>query len=89
MLTRAEKEKLVIQLYEQGKNVREISKMAHMSFGSMDEIIRKHSGEEKVKDQKPLFKNTLALKLFYEDKSPIQVVIELDVLPLDVKELYE
>lgn len=32
VLTRSEKEELVVQLYEEGKTIREIAKAVHMSF---------------------------------------------------------
>jgi hypothetical protein len=41
VLTRSEKEELVIQLYEEGKTIREIAKEVHMSFGPIGNIIQK------------------------------------------------
>ncbi len=32
-MNRQEKEKLVLELYRQGKTIREIAKIVHMSFG--------------------------------------------------------
>ena len=43
MLTRQEKEKLVIDLYNQGKTIREISKEARMSFRDIGAILKKAS----------------------------------------------
>ncbi len=42
ILTKLQKEKKVIELYEQGKTIREISKEVHMSFGDIGAIIKKH-----------------------------------------------
>lgn len=43
---RKEKEEKVIELYKQGKTVREIVKIAHMSFGTISSIIKKFTDEE-------------------------------------------
>jgi hypothetical protein len=42
MLSNAEREKLVLDLYNQGKNLRQIAKEARMSFRDIGPIIRKH-----------------------------------------------
>jgi DNA-directed RNA polymerase specialized sigma subunit len=69
LLTRAEKERRVIELYEEGKTYREITKEVHISPGYISSIIRKHNGElqvgpEKAEQQKnkqsiPKFSNCL------------------------------
>ena len=41
ILTREEKEKLVLDLYNQGKSTREIAQIAHMSFRDIGAIIEK------------------------------------------------
>ena len=46
MLNRKEKEQRVIELYQQGKNIREIAQDVHMSFGNIGAIIRKVTGPE-------------------------------------------
>jgi DNA-binding NarL/FixJ family response regulator len=40
-LNKTEKEKLVIELYNKGKTIREIAKEVHMSFGDISIIIKK------------------------------------------------
>jgi len=40
-----EKEKHVIQLYKEGRTVRDIAKQMHMSFGDIGVIIRKVKAE--------------------------------------------
>jgi cytidylate kinase len=41
MLSRTEKEQRVIELYQQGKTIREIAQEVHMSFGNIGSIERK------------------------------------------------
>jgi DNA invertase Pin-like site-specific DNA recombinase len=40
-MTRAEKGQYVIELYKQGRTVREIAKLMHMSFGEIGKILKK------------------------------------------------
>jgi Mor family transcriptional regulator len=42
MLTRQEKEKLIIDLYNQGKTIRDIVKELRMSFRDIGTILKKH-----------------------------------------------
>jgi Mor family transcriptional regulator len=52
MLTRQEKEKLVINLYNQGKTIRDIAREVRMSFRDIGTILKKASGEkEESQDQ--------------------------------------
>ena len=50
-MTRSQKEKRVIELYEQGKTVREIAEDVHMSFAEIISIdkktYRRRQGQEK------------------------------------------
>ena len=46
ILTRKEKEGLVIQLASQGKTTRQIAKLAHVSLKDIGTIIRRFTGEE-------------------------------------------
>ena len=98
MLSRTEKEKRVIELYQQGKTIREIAQEVHMSFASIGSIIRKvrglqdnNDGKSKEQDKAPtaLSKDTQAFALFSEDKKPIEVVIELDIKADEVNKLYQ
>jgi len=41
MLSNAEREKLVLDLYNQGKNIRQIAKEARMSFRDITPILQK------------------------------------------------
>ncbi len=87
MLTREEKEILVIELYKQGKTIREIAKEVHMSFSRISEIINEYEGinsEKKV----PVSRETKALKLFSNGKDLVYVATKLDMKPDDVRKLY-
>jgi hypothetical protein len=97
-MTRAEKEEFVIRLYKEGKSIREIAKLMHMSFRDIGTIINKvkaeierESGqlEEKVdSDIKSKSKTTQAIKLFSEGKNLVDVLIALDLPPEDVQIMY-
>lgn len=96
MLTRTEKEKRVIELYEQGYTYRAIAKEVHLSPGSISSIIKKHTGEqgpEKVEQQKrhgqgqEQIIDTKVFKLFEEGKTPIQVAIDLNLPSVEVTRL--
>jgi transposase-like protein len=89
VLTRSEKEELVRQLYEEGKTIREIAKEVHMSFGPIGNIIRKETNDSSSDDDKPtMSKETEALKLFQEGKTPVQVAIILDISSDETENLY-
>ncbi|MGN6629410.1 MAG: hypothetical protein ACTHKJ_05975, partial [Candidatus Nitrosocosmicus sp.] len=45
LLSKKEKEKLVIQLAEEGKTTREIAKIAHVSLLDIGKIINKATGD--------------------------------------------
>ncbi|MGH9925025.1 MAG: hypothetical protein ACRD5B_06565, partial [Nitrososphaeraceae archaeon] len=90
VLTRSEKEELVKQLYEEGKTIREIAKAVHMSFGPIGNIIRKVTGDSS-KDSNNIpttSKETEALKLFQEGKTPIKVAIILNISSDETEDLY-
>jgi hypothetical protein len=87
MLTREEKEILVIELYKEGKTIREIAKEVHMSFSRISEIINEYEGinsEKKV----PVSKETKALKLSSNGKDLVYVATKLDMKPDDIRKLY-
>jgi len=91
-MTRTEKEEFVIRLYKENKSIREIAKLMHMSFRDIGQIINKfkkeaerergHTDEQEI-DNKAKSKESQAFKLFSEGKTPVQVVIALDI-PADV-----
>ena len=75
VFTRSEKEELVKQLYEEGKTIREIAKVVHMSFTDISATIKKVTGDSSSDDKPTISKETEALKLFMEDKTPIEVAV--------------
>jgi transposase len=98
MLSRTEKEQRVIELYQQGKTIREIAHEVHMSFAGIGSIIRKVTGLRGDDDGKPkeqqdkapttLSKDSQALALFSQGKKPIEVAIKLDLGADVVDKLY-
>ena len=100
MPNRTEKHERVIQLYQQGKTIREIAQEVHMSFADIGSIIRKARGlqgdDGKSKEQQQgkipvttLSKDSQAFALFSEDKKPIEVAIKLDLGADVVDRLYQ
>jgi uncharacterized protein YerC len=98
MLTRAEKEKRVIELFEQNKTYREIAQEVHMSPNDITNVVRRYTGEtlqpqtareqEQQKNQEKTI-GTRALTLFEAGCTPIQVAIELDLKSEDVTRFYK
>jgi hypothetical protein len=93
ILTRQEKERLVIELYNLGKTYREISKEARISPRDIGVILNKvmeekktqglkeqegNSDSEKNQEQR-LSLSAQAYKLFSEGKTPIRVAIALNL----------
>jgi cytidylate kinase len=52
ILTRQERERLVLNLYNQGKTIREIAKEARMSFRDIGAILNKEVEEKKTEASK-------------------------------------
>jgi transposase len=92
-MTRQDRQKLVLDLYNQGKNIREIAKEARMSFrdigiilnkadeGRMkndDDEIKNKKQQQEQEPQQQLSLSTQAYKLFSEGKSLIQVAVALN-----------
>ena len=77
LLNKTEKEKRIIELYNQGKTIREISKEVHMSFKYISSIMKRYIGEEhEDKNKVSLSKDTQAIKMFSQNKTPIDVATE-------------
>jgi hypothetical protein len=90
ILTREEKERLVIDLYNRRTPIRVIAKEAGMSFRDIG-AIKKKAEEEKEAKQGQLqqtFASTQAYKLFSEGKSPVQVAIALNIREPEVARFY-
>ena len=83
ILSRKEKEDLVIKLANQGKSTRYIAQVAHISLKDIGIIIRRYTGEEKAAtadhQNKSLSLTAMALKLFKDNKSLVDVAIDLNM----------
>src|SRR5215218_1310129 len=88
MLTRQEKERLVIDLYNQNKTYREIAREVRICPRDIGAILKKASGEMEEK-QSLLSLSTKAYRLFSEDKTLIEVAIALDLTESEATKYYE
>ncbi len=85
ILNRQQKEKLVIDLLNQGISVPQIAKQAHVSFTDIKRIRQKETGDDKEEDEdeekgkKARSIPCQAFELFLEGRSPVQVAIDLDL----------
>jgi DNA-binding NarL/FixJ family response regulator len=92
VLTRQEKEKLVIDLYNQGMTIRDIAKELRISFRDIGVILKRASGEieEKQEKEKPsLSPSSQAYRLFSEGKELIEVAIALNLSESETTKYYE
>jgi transposase len=101
ILNKIEKEQRVIELYQQGKNIREIAQEVHMSFADIGSIKRKvkalQDDDGKSKEQQQdnnipnntLSKDSQAFALFSLGKRPIDVAVKLDLKADVVDRLYQ
>ena len=98
LLSKKEKEKLVIQLANEGKTIREIAKIVHMSFRDICKIINKETGDEDSSQQKieqekqnkwkSLSPYARAFQMFKDKKILADVAIELDIKSSTVLDIY-
>jgi hypothetical protein len=80
VLTKKEKKKLVIEMYENGKTTRQIAKELRMSLRDIGIILREYNKEPEPNPAKS--DHAKAFQLFSKGKDLIQVSIALD-LPFD------
>jgi transposase len=99
VLTRQERERLVLELYNQGKTIREIAKEARMSFRDIGAILNKvveektegskeQENAEKYQEQKGLSLSAQAYKLFSDRKTPLEVAIALNLGESEATKFY-
>ena len=93
ILNKQEKEQLVIKLHQEGKTIRQIASVAHLSFSDIGTIIRKIDGQDndcvETKALKDMSVETKALWLFSSGKKPIDVAVELDISASEVQNILE
>src|ERR687890_443591 len=105
IMTKQERERLVLELYNQGKTIREIAKQARMSFRDIGVMLNKEVEEEKTKglkegqdttmekqgqdEQQQLSLSAQAYKLFSEGKTPLQVSIALNLRESEATQFYK
>jgi hypothetical protein len=58
-----------------------------MSFAAIISIIKKHTGEDNDKE-KTISKDTQAIKLYSQGKSPVDAVLKLYISPEEAKRFY-
>jgi hypothetical protein len=89
ILSREDKKKQVIKLYEEGHTYREIAKLVRMSIRDISTIIRECRGE--LISPKIIEKSTpsKAFQLFLDDKSLVEVAIELDLPASEVERIHD
>ncbi|CAN5693133.1 hypothetical protein BH23THE1_BH23THE1_23510 [soil metagenome] len=68
--TKDNKRDRVIDLYKEGKNMREIAKDVHLSFSTIDKIIRESNGQVEPKPEKSI--TSRAFFLFENKKSLVR-----------------
>lgn len=91
ILSKKEKEELVVKLYQDGKTIREIAHIVHLSFTDIGKIIRKLNGQNNNDgiDLKDKSIETRAIYLFSIGKSPLEVAIELNMPCIEVHNMQE
>jgi transposase len=104
-ITRQDRQKLVLDLYKQGKNIREIAQEARMSFRDIGTILNKadegreqNNNDDDIKNKKQqqeqeqqeqLSLSTQAYKLFSEGKTPIEVAVALNARESEITRFYK
>src|ERR1051326_8892234 len=91
VLTRDEKEKLVLDLYNQRTPIRDIAREAGMSFRDIGRIIDKKEKEKEAREgqSRQITQSTQAYKLFSEGSTPEEVAIALNLRQPQVTEFYK
>jgi hypothetical protein len=103
ILTRQERERLVLELYNQRKTYREISKQARISPRDIGVILNKvieakkaeglkeeqgNAKKDQIEQHQQLSLSTQAYKLFSDRKTPLEVAIELNLSESEATKFY-
>ena len=92
-----ERERHVIELYNEGKTTRDIAKELRMSLRDISSILRKNQVSHGLpfpiidnnnNNKSPNQKSTQAYKLYSEGKKPVEVAIELGLSEKEVTRYY-
>ena len=91
VITRQQRERLVLDLYNQGKNTREIAEEARMSFSAIGAVLKKAEQENETSKERTekMSYAAKAYKLFSDGKSPVDISIVLNLRQAEVTELYK
>ena len=95
ILTTQERKRLVLDLYNQGKTIREIAKEVRISFRDMGVILNIIFAEkaERMKEQQKeiqqLSVSSQAYKLFSDRKTPLEVAIALNLRESEATKFYK
>jgi hypothetical protein len=93
MLTKQEKERLVVELYNQNKTYREIAKEVRICPRDIGTILKKTSGEREENQDKEqsslLSPSTQAYRLFSKGKNLVETAIALDLSEVETTKYYE
>jgi hypothetical protein len=102
ILTRHERERLVLELYNQGKTIREIAREVRMSFRDIGVILNKaveeksqgtkqqdDDVENREQEQQHLSLAAQAYKLFSDRKTPLEVAIALNLGESEATKFYK
>ncbi len=89
ILSKKEKEDLVIKLAEEGKSTRQIAETVHISLKYIGTIRRRYTGEEEsIERNNSLSINSKAFNLFKENKNLVNVAITLNMDAHEVLDLH-
>ena len=90
ILTRQQRERLVLDLYNQGKNTREIAQEVRMSFSAIGAILKKAERENETSKEQTdkMSQAAQAYELFSDGKSPVDVAIALNLRQTEVTDFY-
>jgi len=90
VLTREEKERLVLDLCNQRTPIRDIAREAGMSFRDIGRIIDKKEKEKEAMEGQvqQITQSTQAYKLFSQSSTPEEVAIALNLRQFQVTEFY-
>ncbi len=87
IVTDKEKKEKVIEFYNKGLAYREIAKTLRMSLRDISAIIKDYlSKRDNIKPEKSNIAK--AFQMFVDGKSPKNVVIELDISPIEAENIY-